>query len=38
MVLDGSLEPDDKVVVDAEEGRLTFEVDKGAAVIGAQAG
>jgi ATP-dependent Clp protease ATP-binding subunit ClpC len=32
MVLEGSLEPGDKVVVGAEEGRLTFEVVEGAAV------
>jgi ATP-dependent Clp protease ATP-binding subunit ClpC len=31
MVLGGSLEPGDKVVVDAKEGRLTFEVAEGAA-------
>jgi len=34
MVLGGSLEPGDKVVVGAEEGRLTFEVVEGAAVVG----
>jgi ATP-dependent Clp protease ATP-binding subunit ClpC len=34
MVLDGSLEPGDKVVVGAEEGRLTFEVVEGTAVVG----
>jgi ATP-dependent Clp protease ATP-binding subunit ClpC len=34
MVLGGSLEPGDKVVVGAEEGRITFEVVEGAAVVG----
>ena len=35
MVLDGSLNPGDKVVVGAEEGMLTFEVMEGASPIGA---
>ena len=35
MVLDGSLNPGDKVVVGAEEGMLTFEVLEGAAAVGA---
>ena len=34
MVLAGSLNPGDKVVVDAEEGKLTFEVATGAPAIG----
>jgi ATP-dependent Clp protease ATP-binding subunit ClpC len=34
MVLEGSLNPDDKVIVSAEEGRLTFEVLEGAATAG----
>jgi ATP-dependent Clp protease ATP-binding subunit ClpC len=34
MVLEGSLNPDDKVIVGAEEGRLTFEVLQGAATAG----
>ena len=34
MVLEGSLNPDDKVIVGAEEGRLTFEVLEGAATAG----
>jgi ATP-dependent Clp protease ATP-binding subunit ClpC len=34
MVLEGSLKAGDKVVVGAEEGRLTFEVVEGAAVVG----
>jgi ATP-dependent Clp protease ATP-binding subunit ClpC len=34
MVLDGSLEPGDKVGVDAGDGGLTFEVAKGTAAIG----
>jgi ATP-dependent Clp protease ATP-binding subunit ClpC len=34
MVLDGSLEPGDKVGVDAGDGELTFEVAKGTAAIG----
>jgi ATP-dependent Clp protease ATP-binding subunit ClpC len=34
MVLDGSLEPGDKVVVDAGDGGLTFEVARGTAAIG----
>jgi len=33
MVLSGSLNPDDKVIVRAEEGRLTFEVVEGAAAV-----
>jgi ATP-dependent Clp protease ATP-binding subunit ClpC len=35
MVLDGSLNPGDKVVVGAEDGRLTFEVLEGTAAVGA---
>ena len=35
MVLDGSLNPGDKVVVGGEEGMLTFEVLEGASTIGA---
>jgi ATP-dependent Clp protease ATP-binding subunit ClpC len=35
MVLDGSLNPGDKVIVGAEEGMLTFEVLEGAAAVGA---
>ena len=35
MLLDGSLNPGDKVVVGAEEGMLTFEVLEGAAAVGA---
>ncbi|MDQ4043712.1 MAG: AAA family ATPase [Actinomycetota bacterium] len=34
MVLEGSLNPDDKVIVGAEEGRLTFEVLEGAVTAG----
>jgi ATP-dependent Clp protease ATP-binding subunit ClpC len=34
MVLEGSLNPDDKVIVGTEEGRLTFEVLEGAATVG----
>ena len=34
MVLGGSLDPGEKVMVSAEEGRLTFEVLDGAAVAG----
>ncbi len=34
MVLDGSLNPGDKVVVDVEEGRLSFEVFEGSATAG----
>jgi ATP-dependent Clp protease ATP-binding subunit ClpC len=34
MVLEGSLEPGDKVIVGAEEGRLNFEVVEGATVAG----
>ena len=34
MVLEGSLNPGDKVVVGAEDGRLTFEVLKGTAAVG----
>ncbi len=34
MVLEGSLNPDDKVMVGAEEGRLTFEILEGAATVG----
>ncbi len=34
MILDGSLEPGDKVIVGAEEGRLDFEVVEGATVTG----
>jgi ATP-dependent Clp protease ATP-binding subunit ClpC len=37
MVLGGSLNPGDKVVVDAEEGRLTFDVLEGAAIAGMDA-
>jgi ATP-dependent Clp protease ATP-binding subunit ClpC len=35
MVLDGSLGPGDRVVVGAEDGRLTFEVLEGATAVGA---
>src|SRR3712207_845702 len=35
MVLDGSLNPGDKVVVGAEESKLTFEVAEGASTVGA---
>jgi hypothetical protein len=35
MVLEGSLNPGDKVVVGAEEGDLTFEVLEGASAVGA---
>ena len=35
MVLDGSLNPGDKVVVGAEGGELTFEVVEGASTVGA---
>jgi ATP-dependent Clp protease ATP-binding subunit ClpC len=34
MILDGSLEPGNKVIVDAEDGEFTFEVLEGAAVTG----
>ena len=34
MILDGSLEPGDKVIVGAEEGRLDFEVVEGATITG----
>jgi ATP-dependent Clp protease ATP-binding subunit ClpC len=34
MVLDGSLDPGDKMVVGAEEGKLTFEVLEGASAVG----
>jgi ATP-dependent Clp protease ATP-binding subunit ClpC len=37
MVLGGSLNPGDKVMVGAEEGRLTFEVLKGAAALAGEA-
>jgi ATP-dependent Clp protease ATP-binding subunit ClpC len=37
MVLGGSLDPGDKVVVDAEEGRLAFEVVEGAAAVAGEA-
>ena len=35
MVLEGSLNPGDKVVIGAEDGRLTFEVLQGASAVGA---
>ena len=35
MLLEGSLKPEDKIVIGAEDGRLTFEVLEGASVIGA---
>ncbi len=34
MVLEGSLNPGDKVMVGAEDGRLTFEILEGAATVG----
>ncbi len=37
MVLEGSLNPGDRVVVGAEEGRLTFEVLEGAAAVAGEA-
>ena len=37
MVLEGSLNPGDKVLVGAEEGRLTFEVLEGAAAVAGEA-
>ena len=37
LVLGGSLEPGDKVVVGAEEGNLTFEVVEGAAAVSGEA-
>jgi hypothetical protein len=37
MVLGGSLNPGDKVVVGAEEGRLTFEVLRDAAALAGEA-
>jgi hypothetical protein len=36
MVLSGSLEPGDRVVVGVEEERLTFEVVEGAAALAAE--
>ncbi len=38
MILDGSLEPGDKVIVGAEEGRLNFEVVEGASTVTGGAG
>src|SRR5919199_995975 len=35
MVLEGSLNPDDRVVIGEEDGRLTFEVLQGASAVGA---
>ena len=37
MVLDGSLEPDDRVVVGVEDGELTFEVVEHAAAVSGEA-